>query len=115
MGSWAGPSRVPASEPSGSRRRDPLEGADRDASPEEMAKRSFDALMEETLEELWQADPDGMFDLCLGSLSRTAAMMEEIVEETRADLETIEARRIAIDRTQAETRAILNEVTERMK
>jgi hypothetical protein len=74
-----------------------------------------DDLIAASLEELWQQDPDGTFDLCLHSLSRTAAMMEEIVEETRADLETIEARRIAIDRTQAETRAILNEVMERMK
>lgn len=75
---------------------------------------SFEELINDALEEIWREDPEVVLALCEESLSQSAAMMEEIVEETRLDLIEFEARRLDIDRKQAETRAILDEVIGRM-
>jgi hypothetical protein len=74
-----------------------------------------DTFYSDALSELFQVAPEVVLDLGLESLSRTCELMEEMVEETRADLEKIEAQRIEIDRQQAETRAIFKEVIEQME
>ncbi|MBY6240726.1 hypothetical protein [Methylosinus sp. Sm6] len=65
---------------------------------------------QEMLEEFCASDPPLAFDLALASLKRSADMMAEIVDETRRDLIEIEIRRKQIDRTQARTREILEEL-----
>ncbi|HMK89330.1 MAG TPA: HU family DNA-binding protein [Methylocystis sp.] len=74
-----------------------------------------DTFYSNALSELCCVAPEVVLDLGLASLSRTATMMEEMVKETRADLEKIEAQRIEIDREQEETRTIFKEVIEQME
>jgi hypothetical protein len=66
------------------------------------------ATAKEMLEEFCASDPDRAF--ALASLKRSADMMADIVDETRCDLVEIEVRRKQIDRTQAQTREILQEL-----
>jgi hypothetical protein len=73
------------------------------------------ATAQEMLEEFCASDPDRAFDLALASLKRSADMMAEIVDETRRDLIEIEIRRKQIDRTQARTREILEELIEELR
>lgn len=69
-----------------------------------------DAWLGEALEALCRQDPERAFDLAVESLGRSAAMMDEIVQETKRDLIEIEIRRKRIDRTQARTREVLSEL-----
>jgi hypothetical protein len=71
---------------------------------------SVDVRLGEALEALCRQNPERAFDLAVESLGRSAAMMNEIVEETRHDLIEFEIRRKQIDRTQARTREILSEL-----
>lgn len=59
---------------------------------------------------LWQKDLGEAFDVGVDVLKKAADTMSSIVEETRADLVEIEMRRKQIDRTQARTHEILNEL-----
>jgi len=65
-------------------------------------------LGDKDLETLWLVDPEKAFELAMGSLSRSAAMMDEIVEETRRDQIEFEIRGRQIDRTLARTQEILD-------
>ncbi|MGQ0443981.1 MAG: hypothetical protein ACT4O2_02350 [Beijerinckiaceae bacterium] len=59
---------------------------------------------------LWQKGLGEAFDVGVDVLKKAADTMSSVVEETRADLVEIEMRRKRIDRTQARTQEILNEL-----
>jgi hypothetical protein len=68
------------------------------------------AATHDLLEEYCMRAPGQAFDLALASLRRSADTAAEIVDETRRDLIEIEIRRKQIERTQARTREILQEL-----
>lgn len=68
-------------------------------------------LVQETLIKAWsRRAPDEAVNFGVDALTRAANSMASIVEETRSDLVEIEMQRKQIDRTQARTREILNEL-----
>lgn len=81
----------------------------------EHVRADFDGLVAEALGELSNEAPEAVMDMMSKSLQRSAAIMLEIVEETRSDLLDVERRRKEIDRKQTETRAILNEAMARFR
>jgi hypothetical protein len=67
------------------------------------------------IESLSRQTPEKAFEIAFDSLGRSAEMMKAIIEETRRDLIEIGVRRKQIDRTQARTREILDELIERAR
>ncbi|QGM96614.1 hypothetical protein [Methylocystis parvus] len=78
----------------------------REAGDELDANARLDAA-QEALEQYCQNSPGPAVDFMLASLERSAGTMSEIVDETRRDLVEMEVRRKQIDRTQAQTREVL--------
>lgn len=82
------------------------DGSLREAGDEPDANARLDAA-QEALEQYCLNSPARAVDFMLASLDGSAGMMSEIVDETRRDLVEMEVRRKQIDRTQAQTREIL--------